>query len=130
MATILSQLPNDLQEAIKFVDKKTTKGGKTTSIITSSDKLFLLSEVEIDGTEEDGYTGEGEQYEYWKKIKNGTLEGDRVKYLANGTGGAGIWWLRSPNISNPTAFRCITQSGSYSNLLASNTGAISFAFCV
>lgn len=130
MATILSQLPNDLQEAIKFVDKKTTKGGKTTSIITSSDKLFLLSEVEIDGTEEDGYTGEGEQYEYWKKIKNGTLEGDRVKYLANGTGGAGIWWLRSPIISNPTAFRCITQSGSYSNLLASNTGAISFAFCM
>ena len=130
MARILSQLPNDLQEAIKLVDKKTTKGGATASIITSSDRLFLLSEVEIDGTEESGYRGEGEQYEYWKKIKNGTLESDRVKHLNNGTGDAAMWWLRSPAISTSAAFRAISQKGSYNNLLADNTIAVSFAFCV
>ena len=53
MATILSQLPPDLQEVIKSVDKRTTSGGRATSIVTSSDKLFLLSQVEIDGTVED-----------------------------------------------------------------------------
>ena len=69
MATLLSQLPSDLQGVIKQVNKKATAGSQSTSITTSADKLWLLAEVEVDGTTSAGYADEGEQYEYWKTLK-------------------------------------------------------------
>jgi hypothetical protein len=98
MATLLSQLPSDLQGVIKQVNKKATAGGASTSITTSADKLWLLAEVEVDGTTSAGYADEGEQYEYWKTVKDGTVAADRIKYLSNGSGSAYYWWLRSPSV--------------------------------
>ena len=86
MQTLLAQLPSDLRNSIKQVNKKATAGNASTTITTSSDKLFLFSEVEIDGTTTAGYADEGEQYEYWKTIKDGTVTADRIKYLSNGGG--------------------------------------------
>lgn len=130
MQTLLAQLPSDLRNSIKQVNKKATAGGASTTITTSSDKLFLFSEVEIDGTTTAGYADEGEQYEYWKTIKDGTIAADRIKYLSNGGGSAFYWWLRSPNVSYSTYFRYINLTGivDYSN--ASYTHGVSFGFCV
>ena len=130
MATLLSQLPSDLQSVIKQVNKKATAGGESTSITTSADKLWLFAEVEIDGTTSAGYADEGEQYEYWKTVKDGTVAADRKKYLSNGSGSAGIWWLRSPRVSNSNYFRCITSTGGVNYYGANNTYGVSFGFCV
>lgn len=130
MATLLSQLPSDLQGVIKQVNKKATAGGASTSITTSADKLWLLAEVEVDGTTSAGYADEGEQYEYWKTVKDGTVAADRIKYLSNGSGSANVWWLRSPNVSYSTHFRYFTSTGSVSTNLAYNTRGVSFGFCV
>ena len=129
MATLLSQLPSDLQGVIKQVNKKATAGSQSTSITTSADKLWLLAEVEVDGTTSAGYADEGEQYEYWKTVKDGTVAADRIKYLSNGSGSANIWWLRSPYVSNSSAFRWVTSTGTVSSY-ASGTRGVSFGFCV
>ena len=131
MQTLLAQLPSDLRNSIKQVNKKATAGGASTTITTSSDKLFLFSEVEIDGTTTAGYADEGEQYEYWKTIKDGTIAADRIKYLSNGGGSANYWWLRSPYVSASTIFRYIASTGSVSaSGSASFTYGVSFGFCV
>lgn len=130
MATLLSQLPSDLQGVIKQVNKKATAGGASTSITTSADKLWLLAEVEVDGTTSAGYADEGEQYEYWKTVKDGTVAADRIKYLSNGSGSANGWWLRSPNVSDTTYFRAFNSTGYVTNSDASGTRGVSFGFCV
>ena len=130
MQTLLGQLPSDLQAAIKSVNKKATSGGASTTIKTSSDKLFLFSEVEIDGTTSSGYASEGEQYEYWKTVKDGTVAADRVKKLSNGGGSANNWWLRSPSVGTSYTFRYITSTGVVSYNSANGTYGVSFGFCV
>ena len=130
MATLLSQLPSDLQGVIKQVNKKATAGGASTSITTSADKLWLLAEVEVDGTTSAGYADEGEQYEYWKTVKDGTVSADRIKYLSNGSGSANSWWLRSPSVSYSTLFRYFYSTGNVNNISANLTRGVSFGFCV
>lgn len=130
MATLLSQLPSDLQGVIKQVNKKATAGSQSTSITTSADKLWLLAEVEVDGTTSAGYADEGEQYEYWKTVKDGTVAADRIKYLSNGSGSADNWWLRSPSVHNSSNFRYIASTGSVNNFIANGTRGVSFGFCV
>ena len=130
MATLLSQLPSDLQGVIKQVNKKATAGSQSTSITTSADKLWLLAEVEVDGTTSAGYADEGEQYEYWKTVKDGTVAADRIKYLSNGSGSAYSWWLRSPYVSSSSDFRCIISTGSVINNGAYYARGVSFGFCV
>ena len=130
MATLLSQFPSDLQSVIKQVNKKATAGGASTSITTSADKLWLFAEVEIDGTTSAGYADEGEQYEYWKTVKDGTVADDRKKYLSNGSGSAYNWWLRSPYVSYSNAFRYITSTGYVNVNNANSTYGVSFGFCV
>lgn len=130
MATLLSQFPSDLQSVIKQVNKKATAGGASTSITTSADKLWLFAEVEIDGTTSAGYADEGEQYEYWKTVKDGTVADDRKKYLSNGSGSANVWWLRSPHVSSSTLFRSFYSTGGVNGNLANGAYGVSFGFCV
>lgn len=130
MQTLLAQLPSDLRNSIKQVNKKATAGGASTTITTSSDKLFLFSEVEIDGTTTAGYADEGEQYEYWKTVKDGTVAADRVKKLSNGGGSANGWWLRSPSVSGSYNFRCIYSTGNVTGISANITYGVCFAFCI
>lgn len=130
MATLLSQFPSDLQSVIKQVNKKATAGGASTSITTSADKLWLFAEVEVDGTTSEGYVDEGEQYEYWKTVKDGTVAADRIKYLSNGSGSADYWWLRSSSVSLTTRFRNFSSTGIDKSSSASSTGGVSFGFCV
>ena len=130
MATLLSRLPSDLQSVIKTVNKKATAGSQSTTIITSSDNLWLFSEVEIDGTTTAGYIDEGEQYEYWKTVKDGTAQADRIKYLSNGSGPANPWWLRSPYVGNSTNFQSIGSSGGFLSNTANILRGVCFGFCV
>ena len=130
MATLLSQFPSDLQSVIKQVNKKATAGGASTSITTSADKLWLFAEVEIDGTTSAGYADEGEQYEYWKTVKDGTVADDRKKYLSNGSGSANSWWLRSPYVSYSTNFRVFASTGGVLGSAANGACGVSFGFCV
>lgn len=135
MQTLFSQLPNDLQNVIKSVNKKASAGNQSTDIITSSDKLWLLSEVEIDGTENEVYKDEGYQYEYWRVVKDGTSSEGRIKYLSDGTGTVRGWWLRTAMLNKETSFAYVGNNGILyvSDSAVSNQtyrDGVSFGFCV
>ena len=121
MPTFLSQLPSDLQSVIKAVNKLVSVGNNTSTIETVSDKLFLLSEVEIFGSTTYSFAGEGSQYE-WYKAGN-----TKVKKV---NGSANHWWERSP-YSGATDFFCrVNSNGSADNNNASSSLGVSFGFCV
>ena len=148
MATLLSQLPIDLRNVVKQVNKKATAGGTSQSITTSADKLFLLAMSEIFSATSiensatstiadyaDAYNAEGTQYEYYRNLigdNNGgtTANANLIKKLSNGGGSASNWWLRSPIVSHSTGFRYIGSTGVVNNLSANATCGVSFGFCV
>ena len=127
MATLLSQLPADLQKVIKAVNKKASAGNKETTITTSSDKLWLLCEEEISGAKTYGTGGEGTRYEYWTTVKDGTVAANRVK---NRSGSANTWWLRSPYASYTSSFCYVNSSGIFIGSYADFASGVSFGFCV
>lgn len=148
MATLLSQLPVDLRNVVKQVNKKATAGGTSQSITTSADKLFLLAMSEIFSATSiensatstiadyaDAYNAEGTQYEYYRNLigdNNGgtTANANLIKKLSNGGGSAYGWWLRSPSVSSSTLFRYIGSAGLVASGYANNTYGVSFVFCV
>ena len=121
MATLLNQLQSDLKNVIKAVDKRSTAGSQSTTIDTTSDKLFLLSEIEIFGALTYSKAGEGEQYAYYKAGNS------RIKKV-NGT--AGWWWERSPYGSSASGFCGVFSNGSAGSDSASGSGGVAFGFCI
>ena len=121
MSTFLSQLPSDLQSVIKAVNKLVSVGNNTSTIETVSDKLFLLSEVEIFGSTTYSFAGEGSQYE-WYKAGN-----TKVKKV---NGSANDWWERSPRSGNTNAFCSVGSGGNADYNSASYSYGVSFGFCV
>lgn len=136
MPTLLSQLPADLQSVIKSVYKKTSAGNKSTTITTTNDKLFLLSEVEVNGTTATTYADEGEQYAYFKRNGGYVQYGKRgyypngIKALSNGDGGPHLWWLRSPSMLGTNSFQCVNNAGNVVESIARGSDGVSFGFCV
>ena len=66
LPAILSQMPTEVQNGIREVNKLTTAGSESATINTTADKLFLLSEIEIFGSVSYSKSGEGTQYDYYK----------------------------------------------------------------
>ena len=121
MATLLNQLSSDLKSVLKSVKKVTSKGNKQSSLETTSDKLFLLSEIEVFGATQSSYAGEGKQYEYY------TAGNSTIKKV---NGSANNWWERSPCSGDTDYFCCVNNDGSANFYNASNSCGVSFGFCV
>lgn len=122
--TILKQLPEELRNLIVKVNKKTSAGSQSTTINTTSDDLFLLSEIEIFGTTTYSVAGEGSFYPYFASATQ------RIKKLGD-SGSAIYWWERSPIASGSTIFCTVGSSGTaYGNYNASTSHGASFGFCI
>ena len=121
MSEFFGQLDEDLQSVIKDVNKLTSAGNQSATINTTSDKLFLLSEVEIFGSTKNSKSGEGSQYAYYKAGNS------KVKKV---NGSANNWWERSPYSSNAYNFCCVYIDGDASYNSSSESIGVSFAFCV
>ena len=121
MSTYLSQLPAALRNVIKTVNKRTSAGNQSSSIQTTQDKLFLLSEIEIFGATTYSFAGEGTQYEYY-------AAGNTTIKKVNGS--ANYWWERSPASDDTNAFCTVGYSGNATGYSASTSNGVSFGFCV
>ena len=121
MATLLIKLPSALQNVIKAVNKLTSAGNQSATINTTSDKLFLLSEVEIFGSTTHSKSGEGSQYAYYKAGNS------KVKKIGDS---AVIWWERSPYGSDSTSFCYVNYEGYSRYYSANRSEGVSFGFCV
>lgn len=108
-------MPAEVVAAMKAVTKKTSAGGASSAIDTTKDTLFLLSEIEVQGTRTFSYAGEGTQYEYYKTASN------RKKNRA--------WYLRSPRLNSTTCFCRTGWSGEAHWSVASEVDGIAAAWC-
>ena len=122
---LLNSLPADLQSVLKIVDKKSSRGQGSSIILTNAMKIFLFAEIEVFGEITYSVTGEGTQYAYF------TTTASKMKYLANGSGSAAIWWLRSPYRANSWSW-CIVNANGNASFSGNSTAAngVCFAFCV
>lgn len=120
LPTILALMPTEVQNGIREVSKKASVGGASSTIETVSDKLFLLSEVEIFGSTSQSAAGEGTQYDYYKAGNS------KVKKWS---GSALEWWERSPWASTSINFCLVNSNGDASRKSANYDYGVAFGFC-
>lgn len=120
LPAILNMMPAEVQAAIKEVQKKTSAGNRSSSIQTTNDKLFLLSEIEIFGSTTYSFAGEGTQYAYYQAGNS------KVK---NRNGSANYWWERSPRSNTSTNFCCVSRNGSADSDFAYGSRGVAYGFC-
>lgn len=121
MATMKGYMPDDWEAIIKPVNKASgTGGGSSSGTETVSDNCFLLAEIEIFGSTTYSVSGEGSQYAYYKAGNS------KVKKRS---GGADLWWERSPASGN-SYFCRVGSGGSASSGAANKSNCVAFGFCV
>lgn len=120
LPAILALMPTEVQNGIREVNKQTSAGGTSYTIHTTSDKLFLASEIEIFGTNTYAARGEGTQYAYYKAGNS--------KIKSRG-GVAAWWWTRSPVVTSERAFVFVGSGGTVDYSTGNVAGAAAFCFC-
>lgn len=116
LPSFFNTIQSDVKDAIRDVKKKTSSGNMSSDILITNNKLFLLSEIEVDGVAHYSAPGEGQQYEYYRK------GADDI--------GSNGWWLRSPCVERNGYFCAYYQSVSSTIKEASESSDIIFAFCI
>ena len=108
-------LPSYIRSLVKPVKKFSGVGGGNSSVIEStSDYIFLPSEIEIFGTTTYSVSGEGSQYSWFN---NATANRYKLpKWYSSSV--SDFWWERSPRSSYDSYFCAVDIDGS-----AINTGA-------
>lgn len=116
----LIQMPTKVQASIREVNKLTSEGAQSDYILTTADKLFLLSEIEIFGKAVYSARGEGTQYQYYAE------GGSAIK---NRDGSAADWGERSPKVSDIASYCRVFSNGQNYSGGASGLVGVPFAFC-
>ena len=117
---ILALMPSEVQAGIREVNKLTSAGSHSSTINTTADKLFLLSEIEIFGSVDYSVEGEGSQYAYY------SAGNSKVK---NRNGRAYYWWERSPYSGNTRGFCYVNKNGVSYYQNAGETDGVAFGSC-
>ena len=123
-STIFYTLSEELRGVIKRVYKKTNLNG---SLNTTTDNLFLFSEIEVNGSAKQTLSGEGKQYQYYKTNSNWN------KKIGDSGSSVSGWWSRSPMSNDDSRYVYFME---YNNAwMSSWTSAndnlyVSFGFCI
>lgn len=122
----LAALPKAWQNIIAACTKysdNTGGGSNTASYVTAtSDKIWLLSEMEVQGTRSYANSAEANYQKQYDYYRNGN---SKVKYQHTATTSACGWWLRSVNASGTYSF-CDVYAGGSANFTGACT-SIGFA---
>lgn len=109
----LAALPKAWQNIIAACTKysdNTGGGSNTASYVTAtSDKIWLLSEMEVQGTRSYANSAEANYQKQYDYYRNGN---SKVKYQHTATTSACTWWLRSVYASGTGSFCCVHTDGS------------------
>lgn len=121
----LAALPTAWQNIIAACTKysdNTGGGSNTASYVTAtSDKIWLLSEMEVQGTRSYANSAEANYQKQYDYYRNGN---SKVKYQHTATTSACFWWLRSVNAGSTYGFCLVYTDGSASG----NDAYISYGF--
>ena len=103
-------LPSDLQSNIRAVTKW-QNNGNSTSGQSSSNEIWLLSEMEIFGSaKRSNYTANQVQYDFYKGV-TGWSAAPKIKYKDTSTSTAVLWWERSACSSDSDSFCYVSTGG-------------------
>ena len=109
----LAALPKAWQNIIAACTKysdNTGGGSNTASYVTAtSDKIWLLSEMEVQGTRSYANSAEANYQKQYDYYRNGN---SKVKYQHTATTSACYWWLRSVDASYTRYFCFVGTDGS------------------
>lgn len=115
----LAALPKAWQNIIAACTKysdNTGGGSNTASYVTAtSDKIWLLSEMEVQGTRSYANSAEANYQKQYDYYRNGN---SKVKYQHTATTSACRWWLRSVSASSADNFCDVYTDGSADRYLA------------
>lgn len=120
MPALKALLPAEVQSGIREVNKLTSAGNQSSIIVTTSDELFLLSEIEIFGSTTYSFAGEGTQYDYYR-IGNRTAK--------NINGNLNAWWTRSPNATRSDIICLIGINGGIGGTNPIKSYGVPLCFC-
>lgn len=118
-------LPAYVQSMMKQVKKLTSVGGQSSTIKTSNDYAFLLSEIEIFGNIPYSFGGEGTQYQYFKNATANRYKSPRTSNSYT----SGIWWERSPCRSANESFCVVNATGNTNIADASQERSLAPCLC-
>ena len=111
-------LPSDLKSNIRAVTKWQNDGNSTTGQ-SSSNEIWLLSEMEIFGSaNQSNYTANQLQYDFYKGV-TGWSAATKIKYMDSYTSNAVVWWERSAE-SVGDGYFCVVASDAYAGSASSN----------
>lgn len=115
----LAALPKAWQNIIAACTKysdNTGGGSNNASYVTAtSDKIWLLSEMEVQGTRSYANSAEANYQKQYDYYRNGN---SKVKYQHTATTSACYWWLRSVYAGTTASFCRVYTDGSASNTYA------------
>ena len=120
-------LPSDLQTNIRAVTKW-QNNGYSTSGQSSSNEIWLLSEMEIFGSAQySNYTANQVQYDFYKGV-TGWSAAPKIKYKDTSTSTAVGWWERSARSSSSNIF-CRVYTNGVADFRGAD-GSLGFAPCL
>lgn len=120
LPAIFALMPEEVQAATRTVNKLTSAGNKSTEIVTTADKLFLPSEIEVFGFIDSSAPGEGAMYDYYAE------GGSKMKYLGTKTS---VWLLRGPRVSSAISYCSVSTGGNPTENTGTSSSGVAFAFC-
>ena len=122
-------LPSDLQSNIRAVTKW-QNDGNSTSGQSSSNEIWLLSEMEIFGSAPNSnYTDNQLQYDFYKGVTDWSAA-PKIKYNDTSTSTAVFWWERSAVSSFSDYFCRVKTGGNAGNDYANYSGGFAPCLCL
>lgn len=119
-------LPSAWQSIVKTVNKKVSVGNNSSTIETVQDKIFLAAEIEIFGSTNRSYAGEGTQYQYYK---NATANRYKMpKWSSSDV--SNIYWERSPYSGDSSDFCSVNGNGDADDDSASSADGCAPCLCI
>lgn len=121
-STLLTTFNGRAQSAIASVLVPYT-AGKTTTVSTVEDKIFVPSEYELYGIVDDGYAAEGSHFAYYAL-------GNSIAKPVYGYTSKYSYWTRSVYKGNGTLFITVSASGAVSGMSPASKTYVCPVFCV
>ena len=119
-------LPSTWQSMVKTVNKKVSVGNNSSTIETVQDKIFLAAEIEIFGSTDYSFAGEGTQYTYYKNATANRYKMPKwdSSYVSH------IYWERSPYGGYSAHFCNVGSDGNTDFTSASLARGVAPCLCI
>lgn len=125
---LLSKLPFDLKSSISDTRVISGHGSTDSSNFTTTDKLYLLSSVEVWGSTyyDSVSTSQTRQLDYYNN--NNVTQSNTGGAIKNYNNSGSSWWLRTPRSNGKANYVYVSGDGSTNAYLSSGDNGIAPAF--